>query len=44
MGSGTTVEACIRLGRRFVGVEIDPRLFAEARVRLEAECRQALLR
>ena len=37
MGSGTTGVACIQLGRRFIGVEIDPRYFDIARRRLEAE-------
>lgn len=37
MGSGTTGVACIRLGRRFVGVEIDPTYFDVARRRLSAE-------
>lgn len=44
MGSGTTGVACVRRGRRFVGIEIDPRGFAEAQARLEAECQQGLLR
>jgi len=30
MGSGVTLEACIRLGRPCIGVEIDPRYFAVA--------------
>ncbi len=38
MGSGTTGVACVRRGRRFVGVEIDPSGFGEAAARLEAEC------
>lgn len=37
MGSGTTGVACVQLGRRFVGVEIEPRYFDVARRRLEAE-------
>lgn len=37
MGSGTTGVACIQLGRRFIGVELDPRYFDIARRRLEAE-------
>ena len=37
MGSGTTGVACIQLGRRFIGVEIDPGYFDIARRRLEAE-------
>ena len=34
MGEGTTGEACIRLGRRFIGSEIDPRYYAGAVDRL----------
>ena len=37
MGSGTTGVACIKFGRRFIGVELDPRYFDIARRRLEAE-------
>lgn len=40
MGSGTTGVACVRLGRRFIGVEIEPRYFDVARRRIEAEYRQ----
>jgi len=36
-GSGTTGVACLRLGRRFIGVERDPRYFALAVERLRAE-------
>ena len=36
-GSGTTGLACLRLGRRFIGVERDPTWAALARMRLEAE-------
>ena len=43
MGSGTTGIACIRAGRRFVGIERDPAHFATARARLENELRQGLL-
>lgn len=35
-GSGTTGEACVRLGRRFVGVELRPEQAATARERLAA--------
>lgn len=38
-GSGTTGVACLRLGRRFIGIERDPRYAAIARERLEAESR-----
>jgi site-specific DNA-methyltransferase (adenine-specific) len=37
MGSGTTGVACVRLGRPFVGIELDPQCFDEARKRLQAE-------
>jgi len=30
MGSGTTGVACVRLGRKFIGIEIDPDYFATA--------------
>jgi site-specific DNA-methyltransferase (adenine-specific) len=42
-GSGTTGVACIRMGRRFVGIERDPAHFAEAQERLERELAQGLL-
>jgi DNA modification methylase len=35
MGSGTTGVACVKLGRRFVGVEIDPAYFDIACKRIE---------
>lgn len=38
-GSGTTGVACLRLGRRFIGIEKDIRYAAIARERLEAESR-----
>jgi site-specific DNA-methyltransferase (adenine-specific) len=37
MGSGTTGVACIRTGRRFIGIEIDPTYFSIARDRIQAE-------
>ena len=37
MGSGTTGIACIRTGRRFLGIEIDERYFNMARERIERE-------
>lgn len=40
MGSGTTALACHRLGRRFVGVELNPDHFDLARRRLEDFSRQ----
>lgn len=36
-GSGTTGVACLRLGRKFVGIERDPKFFALACERLRAE-------
>jgi DNA modification methylase len=36
-GSGTIGVACLRLGRRFIGIEKDPRYFALACERLRAE-------
>jgi site-specific DNA-methyltransferase (adenine-specific) len=36
-GSGTTGIACLRLGRRFIGIERDPKYAALARERLSAE-------
>jgi site-specific DNA-methyltransferase (adenine-specific) len=43
MGSGTTGVAAVRLGRKFLGVEIDPGYFEIARKRIEAELRQGVL-
>ena len=43
MGSGTTGIACIRTGRKFIGIEKDAGHFATARARLENELRQGLL-
>lgn len=40
MGSGTTGVACARLGRRFIGIEIDPKYFDIACRRIEAAQRQ----
>lgn len=37
MGSGTTGVASIRSGRRFVGIEIEPRYFGLARDRIQSE-------
>ncbi len=39
MGSGTTAIACIRTGRKFIGIELDPEHFetAEQRIRRELE-------
>jgi site-specific DNA-methyltransferase (adenine-specific) len=41
MGSGTTGVACARLGRSFVGIEIDPGYFDIACRRIEAAQKQA---
>lgn len=35
MGSGSTGIACLRAGRRFIGMEIDPKYFAKAVNRIE---------
>jgi site-specific DNA-methyltransferase (adenine-specific) len=43
MGGGSTGIACIRTGRKFVGIEKDARYFEIARKRLENELRQGLL-
>jgi DNA modification methylase len=40
MGSGTTGVACVRLGRRFIGIEIDPDYFAIAKHRIQDELRR----
>jgi hypothetical protein len=40
MGSGTTGVACIRLGRKFIGIEKDPKYFEIAKKRLERELEQ----
>lgn len=41
MGSGTTGVACARLGRRFIGIEIEPRYFDIAVRRIEEAQRQS---
>ena len=43
MGSGTTGIACIRTGRRFVGIEIDEGYCKIARKRMEDELKQPRL-
>ena len=40
MGSGTTGVACAKLGRRFIGIEIEPVYFDIACRRIEEACRQ----
>lgn len=44
VGSGTTGVACLRLGRRFIGIEKDEKYAAIARERLEAESKGLTLR
>lgn len=43
MGSGTTGVACVRTGRKFIGIEIEPKYFEIAVRRIDAECRQGKL-
>jgi site-specific DNA-methyltransferase (adenine-specific) len=43
MGSGTTGVACARLGRRFIGIEIEPKYFEIAKTRIDQELRQGKL-
>jgi site-specific DNA-methyltransferase (adenine-specific)/modification methylase len=43
MGSGTTGVACARLGRKFIGIELEPRYFDIACRRIEAEYKQPRL-
>jgi site-specific DNA-methyltransferase (adenine-specific) len=43
MGSGTTGAACLALGRRFIGIEIDPDHFATACARLTDAAAQGRL-
>jgi site-specific DNA-methyltransferase (adenine-specific) len=43
MGSGTTGVACVNLGRKFIGIEIEPRYFEIACKRIEAAERQGKL-
>jgi len=43
MGSGTTGVACAQLGRRFIGIEIEPRYFEIACRRIEDAQRQGRL-
>lgn len=42
-GSGTTGVAAVRLGRRFIGIEIEPKYFAIAAGRIKAELTRAPL-
>jgi site-specific DNA-methyltransferase (adenine-specific) len=41
MGSGTTGVACVKLGRRFIGIEIEPKYFDIACRRIEEATKQA---
>jgi site-specific DNA-methyltransferase (adenine-specific) len=43
MGSGTTGVACVNLGRKFIGIEIEPRYFDIARRRIEEAYKQPRL-
>lgn len=43
MGSGTTGVACVRLGRKFIGIEIEPRYFDIACRRIEEETKRPRL-
>ena len=43
MGSGTTGVACVNLGRKFIGVEIEERYFSIARRRISEALRQPRL-
>jgi predicted methyltransferase len=40
MGSGSTAIACIRTGRKFIGIERDPKHFAAALLRIQRELSQ----
>ena len=40
MGSGTTGVACVKLGRKFIGIELDPTYFDIACKRIEEAYRQ----
>jgi site-specific DNA-methyltransferase (adenine-specific) len=42
-GSGTTGVACARLGRKFIGIEIEPKYFEIAKTRIDQELRQGKL-
>jgi DNA modification methylase len=43
MGSGTTGVACVKLGRKFIGIEIEPRYFDIACKRIEAATKEPRL-
>jgi site-specific DNA-methyltransferase (adenine-specific) len=40
MGSGTTGVACVKLGRKFIGIELDPKYFDIACKRIEEAYKQ----
>lgn len=40
MGSGTTGVACAKLGRKFIGIEIEPKYFDIACRRIDAAYKQ----
>lgn len=40
MGSGTTGVVCVKLGRKFIGIEIEPKYFDIACSRIETATRQ----
>ncbi len=39
-GSGTTGVACVRLGRKFIGIELEPKYFAIAKRRIQDELKK----
>ena len=43
MGSGTTGVACVNTGRKFIGMELDPRYFEMAKRRIREAQAQARL-
>ena len=43
MGSGTTGVACAELGRKFIGIEIDPDYFEIAKKRIETAYAQKVM-
>ena len=43
MGSGTTGVACVKLGRKFIGIEIEPKYFSIACKRIEEAWKQPRL-
>jgi DNA modification methylase len=43
MGSGTTGVACMQLGRKFIGCELDPTYFAIAEKRIKAAAAQEIM-